>query len=81
MTQIAKAKAIDLIEKLQPYVDYIECEIFTERQNMLKNAKTCATIIVDEIIQNNYELLDGMKYHEELNFWEAVKLEIEIYRE
>lgn len=76
-----KEKAIDLIEKLDSYVDYTECDVFTERQNMLKNAKTCATIIVDEIIENNYKLLDGMKYHEELNYWEAVKLEIEIYRE
>ena len=77
----SREKAIELIEKFLPYVDYNECDIFTDRQNMFKNAKICATIVIDEIIENNYELLDGIKYHEDLNYLESVKLEIEIYRE
>lgn len=40
-------------------------------------AKQCAKITVNEIIENNYNTLDSMKYHEELNFWQAVKDELE----
>lgn len=70
-----REKAIELIEKLKPYVDYTECDVFNERQNMLKNAKNCATILVDEII-NHKEILG-----DDFTYWDSVKLEIEIYRE
>ena len=45
-----KEKAIDLIEKFESFVDYSECDVFTERQNMRKNAISCAIICVDENI-------------------------------
>ena len=41
------------------------------------NAKQCAKIAVDEIIENNRIILDGIKYHEQLNYWQEVIQEIE----
>lgn len=40
------------------------------------HSKKCAIIAVDEIIENNRILLDGMRYHEELNYLESIKDEI-----
>jgi len=72
-----KEKSLELIKKFYP-----RCTSYSsDRKNQKENAKQCALIAVDEIIQNNYELLDGMKYHEELNYWDAVKLEIKTQQE
>lgn len=36
----------------------------------------CSLNAIDAIIENNRILLDGIRYHEELNYWEQVKTEI-----
>ena len=39
--------------------------------------KQCAIACVGEIISNNSELLDGINYHEELNYWCEVIAQIQ----
>lgn len=57
-------KAIDL------YNFYIEFNV----NHILFHEKTikCVEKVIDEIIENNYKTLDGIKYHEELNYWYEV---------
>jgi hypothetical protein len=68
-----KEKATELIVKLESYVDFTECDVFTERQNMLKNAKICSSILVDEILNaiNPFGQFLGKDY------WIKVKEHIE----
>ena len=73
----AKEKAKELIEKFEPYADYQECDVFTERENMLKNAKQCALIAVDEMIKYEDELIGY--YCIDLTYLKEVKEEIENY--
>ena len=73
----AKEKAKELIEKFEPYADYQECDVFTERENMLKNAKQCALIAVDEMIKYEDELIGY--YGIDLTYLKEVKEEIENY--
>ena len=47
----AKEKAQELVERFKPYVDYIECSSLNERETMIKNAKQCALICIDEMIE------------------------------
>jgi hypothetical protein len=51
-------------------------EAFTDRDNELEFAKQCATIAVDEIIE---ELLSGIDFWMErrIKYWQEVKQEIE----
>ena len=46
----ANEKAIELVERFKPYSDYNEDNCFNEVEKMLINAKHCALIAVDEII-------------------------------
>jgi hypothetical protein len=68
-----KEKAKELLEKFMEYVDHNSYTYL----NSTQNAKQCSIIAIDEIIKNNAEFLDGLRYHEELNYWEEVKQEIE----
>ena len=75
MTPTPKEKAIQLIEEFEPYSDYAECDVFTERENMRKNAKNCANICVDAIL----EAYNPLEYYPEdlRDYWENVRKEIE----
>ena len=73
----AKLKAEELVEKFECYVDYQGDDCFTEREKMLINAKRCALIAVDEIINcDNYfnTLADAKEF---INYWYEVQQEIE----
>jgi hypothetical protein len=81
-----KEKAIELIEKFEPYVEYQGDDCFTEREKMLINAKQCALIAVDEIINEIYKSSsldtyylnnDKMNEVEAINYYKEVKQEIE----
>ena len=67
-----KGKAIELVESFLPYSDYNECDVFTQRENQLKNAKQCALICVDEMINCNTIYMEGCY----IEYWEEVKQEI-----
>lgn len=41
------------------------------------HSKKCARICVEQIIENSSQILDGIDYYVELNYWEEVKEEIE----
>ena len=71
----AKEKAIELVESFLPYSDYNECDVFTQRENQLKNAKQCALICVDEIIE---EILSTPNVYEldTYYYWKDVKQEV-----
>jgi hypothetical protein len=71
---IPKEKAEELIEKFESFVDYNECDVFTGRQNMLKNAKQCAFISVAFAKDNPLNTEGYNKYLDE------VKQEIESYK-
>ena len=68
----AKEKAIELISKFKPYADYQEDDCFNQIEKMLINAKQCALIAVEEI-------LDIAEFYNDVEFiwWEEVKQEIE----
>ena len=76
----AKEKANELVESFLPYSDYNECDVFTQRENQLKNAKRCALICVDEIIgipsiQAAYA--QGYSNSKSIeSYWQEVKKEI-----
>ncbi len=84
----AKEKALELVEKFEPFADYNECDAFTQLENMRKNAKHCAVIAIDEII-NNIKGIHKLEYasiytqgqyldgYEAIEFYEEVKQEIE----
>lgn len=63
----AKEKALQLIGKM--------CGNNCTETN-INRMITPALIAVDEIIENNSKLLDGLRYHEELNYWQEVKDEL-----
>ena len=44
----AKEEARELVYRFMPFSDHNECDVFTQRENQLKNAKQCALICVDE---------------------------------
>ena len=71
----AKEKAKELVDSFSPYSDYNECDVFTQRENQLKNAKQCALICVDEFIDalsfNSSPTAEGLT-----EFYEKVKQEI-----
>ena len=71
-----KLKAKELIEKFECYVDYQGDDCFNEREKMLINAKKCALIAVDEIIDSHYKLLSGVNTTI-YNYWQGVKQEIQ----
>ena len=48
-----------------------------ERNIWKSDAKKLSLIVVDEIIENNYNLMQSIVYHKQLNYWEEVRTEIE----
>jgi len=83
-----KEKAEELVERFLPYSDYNECDVFTERENQFKNAKHCALICVDEILEANEKIsLKDLRETMQTNdilcqltdnamYWQEVKQEI-----
>ena len=75
-----KDKAIELISKFKTFADYQEDDCFNQIEKMLINAKQCALIAVDEILENckfeNYNCgyLPTTTYHK--IYWQEVKQEI-----
>jgi hypothetical protein len=63
-----KEKAIELISKLKPFADYQEDDCFNQIEKMLINAKHCALIAVDEIIESCNHINKW--------YWQEVKEEI-----
>ncbi|MGL6124865.1 MAG: hypothetical protein ACRC1F_00020 [Metamycoplasmataceae bacterium] len=69
---LIKKKALELYELM------LDNQVNTDDGYLEKNnAKKCAIVAVSEILKNNFILLDGQEYYRELNFWEAIKTEIE----
>lgn len=78
-----KEKANQLVEKYKDYVHgYVGSSMLTNHEypeQILSQAKKAATIAVDEIF-NVYKKLsedDDIMFPNEINYWEAVKAEIE----
>ena len=73
-----KEKATELIYKFTPYSDYNECDVFTERENQLKNAIQCALICVGEMLKLAYDIEWEKKEDavSKLKFLKEVKQEI-----
>ena len=67
-----KEKAKELVEKYNPLVTTWDCYWDTERHkdDIVNDAKKCALIVVDEIINGNFG--DGYNHQ----FWEEVRLEL-----
>jgi hypothetical protein len=72
----AKEKANELVESFLPYSDYNECDVFTQRDNQLKNAKQCALICIDEMIETLLPYGGILYVKEEVEELEEVKQEI-----
>jgi hypothetical protein len=62
----AKEKAKELVEK------------FTFNCRECDNAKQCALIAVDEILDDDMYGMDEELFEERINYWEEVKQEIEL---
>jgi len=72
-----RERADELIEKFEQFADYNECDVFTQRENRFKNAKQCALIAVDEILNiESFHLLNSTLKND-IDYWQEVKLEIE----
>ena len=72
-----KDKAKELVESFSPYSDYNECDVLTQRENQLKNAKQCALICVDEILQIiPEEVMSYKPFMMNTDYWTEVKQEI-----
>ena len=67
-----KLKAVELVKKFCDLDDSDDKHRFGILEIHIKSALIC----VDEIIENNYKLIGGSQYHEELNYWQEVKNEI-----
>jgi hypothetical protein len=76
----AKEKAWKLFNK---YYSYLKANLMNDKEAW-EDAKVCALIAVDEIIENNLEYLRDAGLHNDvalnidLSFWEKVKQEIEL---
>jgi hypothetical protein len=78
MTPQEKAK--ELVDKFEEFADDMECNVFTSSENRFKNAKQCALIAVDEIINSNpHSNPLNTDVHSTMSYWQEVKQEIENY--
>lgn len=73
-----KEKARELIDKFEEFADDTECNVFTQSENRLKNAKECAIIAVNEILSINNERWYQLTGSKE-TYYKEVKQEIENY--
>ena len=74
----AKEKAIELVEKFTPlveYWDFCNCELRIN-EDIIADSKQCALIAVNEIIDSHYISLVGVK-QKIIDYWQEVKIEIE----
>ena len=74
----SKEKAKQLVNKFRDFADGIDSETDRFSPNIeKKNAKQCALIVVDEIIE---ELLSGIDFWMErrIKYWQEIKKEIEL---
>jgi len=69
-----KEKAINLVEKFIPYTKVSKGSLGLE--DYYDNAKECALIAVDEILESHYKLLSGVNTSI-YKYWQEVKQEIE----
>lgn len=77
---IPKLKAKELVDKFEEFADDMECNVFTSSENRFKNAKQCAIIAVDEILDELLEIVTvtSSKYIiKHINYYQEVKQEIE----
>ena len=76
----AKEKAIELVEKFTPlveYWDFFNCELRIN-EDILSDAKQCALIAADEIINSNpHSNPFNTNVFSTMEFWQEVKTEIE----
>lgn len=62
----SQIKAREIVIKMQ----------FQKEPIMFEQAKHCAKVAIEMIINNNADLLCGIEYHQELNVWEEIKDDI-----
>ena len=76
----AKEKAIELVEKFTPlveYWDFCNCELRIN-EDILKDAKQCAIIAVEEIIiEYRVLMIETAFCYDQFKYWQEVKTEIE----
>lgn len=71
-----KEKAQELVNKFREFADGIDSETDRFSPNIeKKNAKRCALIAVDEILNNNKILFEDVLNDQ---YWEEIKQEIEL---
>ena len=70
MTPKEKAK-----ELVYEFLMYVESD-FIDSNSEINNAKQCALIAVNQVIESHYKLLSGVN-PSVYNFWQEVKQEIE----
>jgi len=76
----AKIKAIKLVDRFKDYAndEYHECaQVWKLEENILKNAKQCAIIAAEEIINAlpSFDMVDI----QEREYWGEVKKQIELF--
>ena len=77
---IPKEKAKELINKYKPIVYSIDGYGDYDESIAFVNAKSCAFILIDEIIKNFGTTTNGQTFYTEysaVQYWEQVKQEIE----
>jgi nucleoside-triphosphatase THEP1 len=67
----AKRKAKELIDKY-----YIICQEFTEEIQCSIQAKQCALIAIDEILEDDVYDMSEELFEKRINYWQEVKHEI-----
>ena len=68
-----KEKAKELVDKFLPFVDWNDLlDVCTTRDWAIRNAKQCALITIDEVIQTYHSPMDD----EQIQEWQEVKQEI-----
>jgi hypothetical protein len=75
-----KEKAKELVDRFEEFADDMECNVFTSSENRFKNAKQCAIIAIDLILDELLEIVTvtSSKYIiKHINYYQEVKHEIE----
>ena len=67
-------KAEELVHKFKPFVQF---KMGVEQSYVLKMAKECALIAVDNSMDALRFLPYGLDYLQQIDYWEGVKIEIE----
>jgi len=80
-----KEKAEKLVDKYKEYVHgYVGSSMLTNTEypeQILKQAKKCALIAVDELIKSHHaQLVDKSLTHPAEEYWQEVKQELETFK-